>query len=136
MGKTDQDTHMHMAEDVSPAIAARARAVTEAHPLGVQALAHMYCESSVFLTVKQFVQRIGREESPHVAWFYLSHANAFYVKKGHDLGSLVADAEKLRTEWATNRMITSTSAQQADRTQSNLNAAQEAISMLQAEGVV
>ena len=46
-----------MAEDVSPAIAARARAVTAAHPLGVQALAHVYCESDVFRTEKQFVQR-------------------------------------------------------------------------------
>ena len=48
---------MHMAEDVSPAIAARARAVTAAHPLGVQALAHIHCESDVFRTDKQFVQR-------------------------------------------------------------------------------
>ena len=46
-----------MAEDVSPAIAARARAVTAAHPLGVRALAHVYCESDVFRTDKQIVQR-------------------------------------------------------------------------------
>ena len=85
--------------------------------------------------VKQFVQRIGFEESPLVAAFYVGHANAFYVRKSHDFGSLLADAEKLRMEWATGRMVTASGAQQVDRTQSNFNAANEAIRMLEAEGM-
>lgn len=81
--------------------------------------------------VKQVVQRLGADESPHVAAFFVSHANAYYIRKSHDLGSLVADAEKLRMEWASGRMVTTTSAQQADRTQSNFNSANEAIRILE-----
>jgi len=83
--------------------------------------------------IKQFVQRLGFDESPSVAAFFVCHANAYYVKKCHDTGSLLADAEKLRMEWQTGRMVTATSAQQSDRTQSNFNAANEAIRMLEAE---
>lgn len=83
--------------------------------------------------VKQFVKRIGFAESPDVAAFYVRHSNAYYVKKSHDLGSLLSDAEKIRMEWATGRIVTATTAQQIDRTQSNFNAANEAIRMLQAE---
>lgn len=85
--------------------------------------------------VKQFVKRLGFDESPKVAAFFVGHSNAFYVRKSHDFGSLLADAEKLRMEWATGRMVTSTSAQQEDRTQSNASAAREAIEMLALEGV-
>lgn len=81
--------------------------------------------------VKQVVQRLGAEEAPLVAAFFVGHANAFYVRKSHDLGSLVADAEKLRMEWASGRMVTATSAQQEDRTQSNFNAANEAVRILE-----
>ena len=81
--------------------------------------------------VKSFVQRIGFEEAPQVAAFYVSHAGAFYVKKSHDFGSLLSGAEGLRTEWATGRMVTVTSAQQSDRTQSNFNAANEALKILE-----
>ena len=85
--------------------------------------------------LKQFVKRIGFAESPQVAAFFVGHANAFYIRKSHDVGSLLADAEKLRMEWATGRMVTASGAQQVDRTQSNFNAANEAIRMLEAEGV-
>lgn len=84
--------------------------------------------------IKQFVQLLRAEDAPHVAAFYVRHSNAFYVKKGHDLGSLVADAGKLRTEWATGRVVTATGAQQVDRTQSNFNAANEAKRILASTG--
>ncbi len=70
----------------------------------------------------QFVGRLGAEEAPHVAAFYVGHNGAFYVRGGHAVGGLLKDAEKLRTEWATRRQITATAAQQADRTQTNLDA--------------
>ena len=70
----------------------------------------------------QFVGRIGAEEAPHVAAYYVGHNGAFYVRGGHAVGGLLKDAEKLRTEWATRRQITATAAQQADRTQTNLDA--------------
>jgi len=69
----------------------------------------------------QFVKRIGREESPHVAAFFVHHNNSFYVQKMHTVGLLLADAEKLRTEWATNRQVTNTQARQADQKQARGN---------------
>ena len=65
----------------------------------------------------QFVKRIGIEESPRVAEFYVYHNNQFYVQKMHSVGLLLADAEKLRTEWITNTRMTTTQARQADQTQ-------------------
>lgn len=71
--------------------------------------------------VKQFCQRVPEAEAPAIAAFYVRHNASFYVGKGHAIGPLLADAEKLRTEWATNQTITQTQAQQADKTQANGN---------------
>lgn len=70
--------------------------------------------------VKQFVARIGEAEAPLVAAFYVGHPDAFYTKKLHAFGNALADAEKLRTEWATNRTVTTISARQSERTGTNL----------------
>lgn len=69
--------------------------------------------------LKQFIGRIGAAEAPLVAQFYVAHPSAFYVQRGHSIACLLADAEKLRTEWATNRTITGTQARQQERTASN-----------------
>ncbi len=71
--------------------------------------------------VKQFCQRVPGSEAPAIAAFFVRHNAAFYVGKGHAIGQLLADAEKIRTEWATNQTITATQAQQADKTQANGN---------------
>lgn len=63
------------------------------------------------------IERIGNEEAPAVAHFYLSHNRGLYASSGHCLDLLVRDAEKLRTEWATGRRVTETQARQGDRTQ-------------------
>lgn len=55
--------------------------------------------------VKDFVNRIGYEESPQVAAWFISHPDNFYAKGGHVFGMLSKDAEKLRTEWATGNVI-------------------------------
>ncbi|WP_152038175.1 hypothetical protein [Paraburkholderia hospita] len=69
-----------------------------------------------------FVKRVGMVEAPAIARFYVSHSNRFYVQHMHFVGSMLADAEKLRTEWVTQRQMTSTEAAQADRTAANFNA--------------
>ena len=66
-------------------------------------------------SIKGFVQRVGRSEAPHIAEFYVGHNDAFYIRKCHDPGQLQSDAEKLRTEWATNRKVTSITARQQER---------------------
>lgn len=75
----------------------------------------------------QLVQRLGAEEAPDVAAFYVRHNGAFYSQKGHPVGLLLADAEKLRMEWATNRPITATSARLADQSQTNFQSWKEAV---------
>jgi len=65
--------------------------------------------------VKQVVQALGAEEAPLVAEWFVRHPAQWYVTKGHDIGLLLADIVKLRTEWATGRVVTSTAARQADR---------------------
>ncbi len=68
------------------------------------------------------VARLGAEEAPLVAAFFVGHRNALYVNAMHPVNLLLRDAEKLRTEWATNRQMTRTQAAQADKTQTNANA--------------
>ena len=66
--------------------------------------------------VKQFVQRLGYTESPLVAEFFLTHNNSYYAGRLHSVDCLLADAEKLRTEWATGYAMTQTKARQIDKT--------------------
>lgn len=65
----------------------------------------------------QLVARLGAEEAPSVAAFYVGHNGAYYVRKAHAVDALLADAEKLRTEWVTGRRVTATAAWEADRLQ-------------------
>ena len=68
-----------------------------------------------------FCRRIPLDEAPHIAAYYLGHNSAYYVQRGHPVECLLADAEKLRTEWATGRQTTITQARQMDRTATNAN---------------
>jgi hypothetical protein len=71
---------------------------------------------------RALVARIGKDDAPHVAAFYVKHNARWYVERGHSPGCLLIDAEKLRTEWATGREMTSTKALQIDRTQTRASA--------------
>lgn len=72
--------------------------------------------------LSNLVRRIGLADAEHVAAFFLGHQHRFYVEKMHAVGLLLADCEKLRTEWATSSQMTSAKAVQQDRTQTNLDA--------------
>ena len=82
--------------------------------------------AKVNTNVKDLVKRLGRDEAPLVAGWFVSVNELYAVKRMHDLGVLLAGAEAYRTQWATGRQVTTTSAQQQDQTQSNANAADEA----------
>jgi uncharacterized protein YdaU (DUF1376 family) len=60
------------------------------------------------------VEKLGATEAPKVAAFYLTHHGAFYVQKMHPVNLLLADAEKLRTEWATNTKMTNGAVRNAE----------------------
>lgn len=85
--------------------------------------------------LSKFCERVAAAEAPHIAAFYVRHNASFYVMKGHPVGLLLADAEKLRTEWATNRSITQTQAMQSDRTGANLASHNGALEILKAKGL-
>lgn len=80
--------------------------------------------------IAQVIDRVGADLAPKVTAYYLHLNQAFYVAKMHALGPLVADCESIATQMATNRQMTTTQARQADSSQSNLSAADEAIRML------
>lgn len=67
----------------------------------------------------QVVKRIGADEAPDVAAFYVAHNGSYYVAQMHPVAALLKDAEKLRTEWVTGRRMTQTKARQLDKTQAN-----------------
>lgn len=73
--------------------------------------------AKVSAQLANIVDRIGAEEAPHVAAWFVTHSKRWYVDKGHSVECLQKDCEQLRTEWATGRRSTSTAALQADRTQ-------------------
>lgn len=70
----------------------------------------------------QLVARLGADDAPQVAAWFVGHKNQFYQTSGHSVALLLRDAEKLRMEWATGRQVTHTQAIQADKTQTNFNA--------------
>lgn len=55
--------------------------------------------------VKQIVQSLGADEAPLVVAWFVQHPAPWYVSKGHDIGLLLTDIVKLRTEWATGRLV-------------------------------
>ena len=67
----------------------------------------------------RFVRRVGVEDAPAIAAFYVQHSKGYYVGRQHSVGILVSDAEALRTQWLSGRRVTDTQARQADRSASN-----------------
>lgn len=86
--------------------------------------------------VKQLVLRLGAEEAPSVAAFFVTINDAYYIRSSHELGLLLAKAEGIRTQWATGRQMNGRTARQLEDTQANKNAAQEAASRIRDKGEV
>lgn len=78
-------------------------------------------DAAVNSKIKSLVKALG-QEAPAVAAFFVSHNGSRYVAGMHQIGFLVTDYAKLRTEWATNTRMTTTKAQQADKTATNHDA--------------
>ncbi|MDH4417680.1 MAG: helix-turn-helix domain-containing protein [Acidovorax sp.] len=90
--------------------------------------------ASVNAKVKQFVLRIGHDESPAVAEFYVDRvSDSFVVRKVHDVGLLLSGAEGYRTQWTAGSAMTATRAAQADKSQANYDAAAEAMALIRAK---
>jgi hypothetical protein len=49
----------------------------------------------------RLVDRLGADEAPAVARFYVEHNGDFYVRTTHSVDALLKDCEALRTQWVT-----------------------------------
>ncbi len=98
------------------------------HRYGVEPIRN----AAVNTSIKGFVQKLPYNEAPHVAAFFVSHNDKFYVQKTHSVFLLLKDAEGLRTQWATGRSMTTSRATQLDRSASNLDSVNQAIEMMKA----
>ena len=74
----------------------------------------------------QFITRVPLAEAPSIAAFYVGHNDNFYIRKSHSVGLLLADSEKLRTEWQNGRKVTGKRALQDEGTATNFDNAEEA----------
>lgn len=87
--------------------------------------------AAVNANVKTLVKRLGYEEAPLVAAWYVRCVNeSFVTKNTHGVGVLVNQAESYRTQWARGQAVTATAAQAADKSSANYDAIQEAKRML------
>ncbi|RQJ32027.1 helix-turn-helix domain-containing protein [Pseudomonas aeruginosa] len=95
---------------------------------------HPVRNSKINGQVRDLLKRLGAEEAPAVAAYFVGINDAYLIRNCHDLGSLLAKAESYRTQWATDRQMNGTTARQLERTQANLNAAKEAAESIREEG--
>lgn len=84
--------------------------------------------------IAQLVQRLGAEEAPQVAMFYVTINDSFFIRASHEFGLLVSRAEGIRTQWVTGRQVNAVTARQMENTQANINAAQQAASNIRSGG--
>lgn len=82
--------------------------------------------------LSQFVTRIPKADAPAVAAFYVRHNDRRYTGGKHPVGLLLLDAERLWTEWKTNRPTTTTEATQLDKKQARFNAFQTMLNKAEA----
>ena len=50
--------------------------------------------------VRDLLKRLGADEAPAVAAYFVSVEDTYLLRNCHDLGSLLAKAEAYRTQWA------------------------------------
>ncbi|MBX8534559.1 helix-turn-helix domain-containing protein [Pseudomonas cichorii] len=74
----------------------------------------------------QLIDRLGIDVAHHVAAYFVGINDSGLIRGCHGIGDLLVKAEAYHTQWATNRQMTATTAQQIERKQANLSAGQEA----------
>lgn len=75
----------------------------------------------------RFLERVPAAEAPEIAAFYVKHQKGLYVSARHCVDLLLRDAEGLRTEWVTGRLVTDAEARHGDRTAARGEQAQRLI---------
>ena len=62
-----------------------------------------------------FIKRVGIEDAPHIARFYVEHSKAYYVQRQHSVAMLATDADALRTQWLSGERVTGIVARDKER---------------------
>lgn len=73
--------------------------------------------ASVNSQLAKLVDRLGAQDAPAVASYYVKHNRSIYVGAKHSTALLLRDAEGMRTEWATGQQTTDTQARKLDQGQ-------------------
>lgn len=78
--------------------------------------------ATVSSQLKLLIKRVGADNAPIIAAFYVTMNTHFYVLKMHAVGPLVKDAEAIYAQWKTGKPITAARARQVDATAANQDA--------------
>lgn len=70
----------------------------------------------------QLVRFVGRELAPHLAAYFVSHNNRWFVQCRHEIGCLLKSYQQVLTDMQRGEQMTQAKAQQAERTQGNFDA--------------
>lgn len=70
----------------------------------------------------QLVRFVGREIAPYLAAYFVSHNNRWFVQSRHEIGCLLRAYQQVLTDMQRGEQMTQAKAQQAERTQGNLDA--------------
>lgn len=86
--------------------------------------------AQVNASVKALVQRVGQDDAPHVAEFYLQINTAFLTENMHAFEFLTKRANSYWAQWKSNKPMTATLARQIEKTATNRSAVDEAKEIL------
>lgn len=62
--------------------------------------------AKVNCAIAGFVKRVGEEQAPEVAKFFVWHNDSFYLRSTHSFSLALRDAESLHTQWVKGQAIT------------------------------
>lgn len=80
----------------------------------------------------QVVSRLGKDDAPQVAEFYLGVGSSFYTSRMHHVSMLLRDCESLYAQWSSGSVMTATRARHEDRRAAARSTADEAFEMAMA----
>lgn len=77
--------------------------------------------AKVYGQVSKFIDRVGAEEAPAIAAWYVGNNKRAYANGMHCTDLLLRDAEALRAQWATGSLLSESEARSGDETQGRGN---------------
>ena len=79
--------------------------------------------------ILDFVKQVGAN-APQMIYFFVFHNNSWYVQKGHDTGTLLANVQAIARDWSKGYQTTQTYAKQGESVATAQMTAQGAIELL------